>query len=117
MVVTEYGSCGSPQTPTPTPTPSSTPPPTPTPSCAYKSWLIQECTLGTCSGGICTCSGTSSRTVYTDCSVSNLINPSTAIYTNSGLTTPFTGDFVQSGTIYSSSGSDVTFVCSIGGPC
>ena len=118
MVVTEGPACGAPDvTPssTPTGTPASTP--TPTPSCSSKSWTIIECTLGTCSGGICTCSGSSSRTVYTNCSVTNLINPGTAIYTNSGLTTPFTGDFVQSGVIYSSSGSDVTFVCSIGGPC
>ena len=118
--VTEGPACGVPATPTPTP--SSTlspapPPPTPTPSCAYKEWTIFECVTGICDGGICTCQGQSETTVYTDCSVTNLINPGTAIYTSTLLTSPFVGDFVQSGCIYSSTGSDVTLVCCIGGPC
>ena len=113
----EFAACGStPVTPTPTPTPSSTPP-TPTPSCTYREWEIDECITGTCDGGVCSCQGIGSTTVYTDCTVSNLINPGTAIYTSPSLIAPFTGDFVQSGCIYSSSGSDVTLVCCIGGPC
>jgi len=118
--VTDGPACGAPTNPTPTPSSTSSPvspTPTPTPSCAYKEWTIFECVTGICDGGICTCQGQSETTVYTDCSVTNLINPGTAIYTSTLLTSPFVGDFVQSGCIYSSTGSDVTLVCCIGGPC
>ena len=117
MTVTEYGACGSPTTPTPTPSTTASPTPTPTPSCAFKEWTIQECTTGTCSGGVCTCQGTTSRTVYTNCTVTNIINPTNEIYEDSSLINPFTGDFVDSGSIYNSSGSGVSYVCAIGGPC
>lgn len=105
-------------TPTPTRTPTKTPTPTPslTPGC-FLTWVISECTLGTCSGGVCTCQGTSSKTVYTNCSVVDLTDPDTEIYENTGLTNPFTGDFVSSGAIYNSTGANVILVCTIGGPC
>lgn len=111
------------KSPTPTPTPTRTLTPTPTPSispgCLYKSWTIEECQDGTCSGGFCSCNASLTRTVYTDCSVNNITDPGTAIYTNSTLTNPFTADFIlPAGTIiYNSSGSGVTVVCFIGGPC
>ena len=107
-------------TPTLTNTSSQTPTPTntqtPTPSCSFKEWIISECTTGTCSG-ICLCEGATSRTVYTNCSVTDLTDSSTAIYENTALTNPFTGDFQLSGSIWNSSGSGVTLVCVLGGPC
>ena len=117
--ITTVGSCVPAPTPstttTRTPTPTSTPPPSAT--CAYKSWNITECG-GACSGGLCTCTTPSERTVYTSCSVTDILDSATAIYENTALTNPFTGDFVYGGSdIYTSSGSDVTFVCTIGGPC
>jgi len=106
-------------TPLPTPSPTRTPTPTrtppPTPGC-FLSWNINECG-GTCSGGLCVCEGSTPRTVYTDCTVTSLTDPFTEIYENTGLTNPFTGDFISSGSIYSSSGSGVSLVCNIGGPC
>jgi hypothetical protein len=109
-------------TPTTTPTSSITPTltptktQTPTPSCSFKEWTISECTTGTCSG-TCLCEGATSRTVYTNCSVTDLTDLFTAIYENTALTNPFTGDFQLSGSIWNSSGSGVTLVCVIGGPC
>jgi hypothetical protein len=97
------------RTPTPTPTPSSTP------GC-FLSWVITTCE-STCSGGLCTCSGGSSITVYTNCSVTDITDFDTEIYENTALTNPFTNDFVRSGSIWNSSGSGVTLVCNIGGPC
>jgi len=109
-------------TPTPTrtltPTPTRTLTPTPTPSCLYKSWTIQQCS-STCSGP-CTCVGPSVTTVYTDCNVTELTGVSTAIYTNTSLTNPFTGFFTHSSAlndILESTGSGVNYVCTIGGPC
>ena len=109
-------------TPTPTLTPTNTPvstsTPTPTPSCTYKSWIIQQCTTGTCAG-TCTCVGSTTRTVYTDCTVTDITAGGTSIYDDTSLITPFTGDFrgPSDSNIYSSSGSGVTYVCTIGGPC
>ena len=102
-------------TPTPTATPAVTPTPSITPGC-FKSWNINECG-GSCSGGICACEASTPVTVYTDCSVTNITNPSTEIYENTALTNPYTADFVSSGSIYNSSGSGVTLVCVVGGPC
>jgi hypothetical protein len=102
-------------TPTLTPTPTKTQ--TPTPSCSFKEWVIQECVDGTCSGGVCSCEGQTARSVYTNCSVVDITDPSTEIYDTSSLISPFTGDFVDSGSIYNSSGSGVTLVCVLGGPC
>ena len=109
---TNLGPCS----PLPTPTPTPTRTMTPTPSCAFKSWNITEC-ASPCSGGICACEGGVSRTVYTDCSVTDITDPGTAIYATSALTVPFTGDFLEGSNIYNSSGSDVTLVCVVGGPC
>ena len=107
-------------TPTVTNTSSQTPTPTktqtPTPSCSFKEWTISECTTSTCSG-TCLCGGATSRTVYTNCSVTDLTDLFTAIYENTALTNPFTGDFQLSGSIWNSSGSGVTLVCVLGGPC
>lgn len=115
--VSELGPCVPPsQTPTRTPTKTPTPTPTLTPGC-FLTWNIQECAGGTCSGGICTCEGQTPRTVYTNCSVTDITDPFTEIYENTALTNPFTGDFVDSGSIYNSTGSGVTLVCVIGGPC
>lgn len=117
-----------PASPTPTPTktptstpalppaPSSTPTPTPSPSCAYKSWIIVWCSTGTCDSN-CECQGMSSIQVYTDCSVTDLTDAETAIFTNSTLTNTFEGDFLDGGVIYNSSGFGVTVVCTEGGPC
>jgi len=107
-------------TPTPTPTITKTPTTTPTPSLTsncFLSWNINECTLGTCSGGICACEGSTPITVYTECGVTDITNNDTQIYDTSSLTSPFTGDFVDGGSIYSSDGSSVTLVCVVGGPC
>jgi hypothetical protein len=112
--IVDLGSCE--PTPTPTPTPP-TPTPTPTPTCGYKEWVINECTLGTCSGGLCSCQDSTRRTVYTDCSVTDITDMSTEIYEDSNLVNPFTGDFEDGAQIWSSSGSGVTLVCTIGGPC
>jgi hypothetical protein len=92
-----------------TPTPSSTP------GC-FKSWEINEC-AGTCSGGICACEGSTPITVYTNCDVTDITNNDTQLYDSPSLTSPFTGDFVDSGNIYNSSGANVVLVCVIGGPC
>ena len=114
--VSDLGPCvPSSPTPTQTKTPTQTPTPSLTPSC-FISWNITTCE-STCSGGICTCSGGSSITVYTNCSVTDITDPSTEIYENSSLTNPFTNDFLSSGSIYNSTGSGVTLVCVIGGPC
>jgi hypothetical protein len=78
--------------------------------------MIQQCD-STCSGGICACEGGSIITVYTNCGVTDITDPDTEIFDNTGLTNPFTGDFVYSGSIWNSSGSGVTLVCNIGGPC
>ena len=128
MVINAGGACFNPSpsptrtlTPTPTPTRTLSPTPTPsiTPGCTYLSWTVLECQDGTCSGGFCSCNAALSRTVYTDCSVNNITDPGTAIYTNTILTNPFTADFtLPSGSvIYNSSGANVTVVCYIGGPC
>ena len=118
-IITELGPCGPTPTPTVTRTPTKTPTVTPTPSSTpgcYLSWLIQQCD-STCSGGICACEGGSIITVYTNCSVTDITDPDTEIFDNTGLTNPFTGDFSYSGSIWNSSGSGVTLVCVPGGPC
>jgi len=102
--------------PSPTRTPTQTPTPTLTPGC-FLTWTISECVGGTCSGGICACESSSSRTVYTNCSVTDITDSFTEIYENTALTNPFTGDFSRSGSIWNSTGSGVTLVCVIGGPC
>lgn len=115
--VTLLGPCPSPTpTPTVTKTPTRTPTPTPTPGC-FLQWLINECTGGTCSGGICACENSVSRYVYTNCSVTDITDPDTELYDTSALINPFTGDFVVSGSIYNSTGANVTLVCTVGGPC
>lgn len=110
--ITTIGPCSPQPTPTSTPTPTRTP----TASCGFKSWNITEC-ASPCSGGICACEGGTEITVYTDCTVTDITDTSTAIYATSALTVPFTGDFLDSGSIYNSSGANVTLVCNIGGPC
>jgi hypothetical protein len=101
----------------PTPTPTTTRTPTPTPSaCVFKSWEINECGA-TCSGGICACEASTPVTVYTTCDVTDITNNDTQLYDTSSLTSPWTGDFVDSGRIWNSSGANVTLVCIIGGPC
>ena len=82
-----------------------------------KSWNIVECAGGTCSGGLCACSTQTSRTVYTLSSVTNITALTTEIYENATLTNPYTADFQYNGKIWNSSGSVVTLVCNIGGPC
>jgi hypothetical protein len=49
--------------------------------------------------------------------VTEITDSGTAIYTNTGLTNPFTGDFQRAGIIWNSTGSDVVIVCTVGGPC
>jgi len=101
----------------PTPTPTTTRTPTPTPSaCLYKEWIINEC-MSSCSGGICACEGSTPVTVYTTCDVMDITNNDTQLYDTSSLTSPWTGDFVDSGRIWNSSGANVTLVCILGGPC
>lgn len=117
VYISELGSCVVPSL-TPTPTPTRTPPvPTPsaTPGC-FLSWNLTEC-ASPCSGGICACEGGTSVTKYTDCSVTNITDPFTEIYDNTALTNPYTADFRVGGTIYNSTGSGVSIVCVIGGPC
>lgn len=113
--VTYLGPCVVPQTPTPTRTPTMTPTPSSTQGC-YLTWIINLCS-STCSGGICTCTPGGTQTVYTNCSVEDLTDPSTEIFENTGLTNPFTGDFSQDGSIWNSTGANVSLVCVIGGPC
>lgn len=113
--VIALGPCGITPTPTPTKTPTRTPTPTPS-ACSFKSWVISEC-LNTCPGGTCFCEGATSITVYTDCSVTDITDISTQLYDTSSLISPWTGDFQSSGRIWTSSGTDVTLVCVIGGPC
>lgn len=103
-----YGECLSP-TPTPTPSPTTT-------YCAPKEWTVSECT-SPCSGGICTCTESFLVSVWTDCTVTDITDPGTALYASSALTTPYTGDFQYGSNIYNSTGSDVVLVCPIGGPC
>lgn len=106
-------------TPTPTHTPAgspmSTPTITPTPSISYKSWNIIGCT-NTCSGGILTCTGTYSVTVYTLPSVTAITDPSITIYTNTSLTTTFSG-FFQQGDIYDAITGSPSDLGAPGGPC
>jgi hypothetical protein len=108
--VQNLGDCFPTVSPSPTPTPSSTP------DC-FLSWNISECVGGTCPGGVCGCDTPTPRTVYTDCSVTNILNPSTELYENTALTNPFNGDFQRSGAIWNSFGSGVSFVCNIGSFC
>ena len=115
VVIENLGPCGITPTPTPSITPTRTLTPTPS-ACTFKSWNINECG-GTCSGGICACEASTPITVYTNCSVTDITDPFTEIYDTSALINPFTGDFVDSGSIYNSTGSGVTLVCVIGGPC
>jgi hypothetical protein len=117
--ITTGGLCYPPVSPSATPTKTPTPTPTPsqTPGC-FLSWNIFECVGGTCSGGICACEDPTARTVYTNCSVVDILDPDTELFENTGLTNPFTGDFrYGSSDVYNSSGANVTFVCSPGGPC
>ena len=102
-------------TPTNTPTNTNTPTPSLTPDC-FLSWNIDECS-GTCSGGLCVCEGSTPITVYTDCSVVDITNNDTQLYDTSSLISPYTGDFVYGGSIYTSNGSSVSLVCVVGGPC
>ena len=102
------------QSTTPTPTPTLTN--TPTPSCGCKEWVVLEC-AGTCSGGLCVCESSFATTVYTDCTVTNPSNPGTFLYDSCDLISPWTGDFQYGSVIYNSTGSDVVFVCNVGGPC
>ena len=117
VYISELGPCSISPTPTTTPTrtPTRTPTPSPTVGC-FLSWNINECG-GTCSGGICACEASTPVTVYTDCSVTDITDSGTEIYDTSSLISPWTGDFVDSGSIYNSTGSGVTLVCIIGGPC
>jgi hypothetical protein len=115
ILIAFIGPCEIPTTPSPTPTRTLTPTPTLTPGC-FKSWNISECG-GTCSGGICACEASTPVTVYTNCSVTSITAPSTEIYENTALTNPYTADFVSGGSIYNSTGSGVTLVCVVGGPC
>lgn len=117
--VSDLGPCVLP-TPTATVPVTSTPTPTPTPSATpgcYLEWLIIECVDGICSGGICTCENGTARSVYTNCSVTDITDPGTELYDTSALTSPWTGDFVRFGSIYNSTGANVTLVCVVGGPC
>lgn len=114
--ITELGPC---PTPTPTPSVTATRTPTPTPSLSsgcFLSWNINEC-AGTCSGGICTCESSTPVTVYTRCSVTDITDPDTEIFSTSALVTPWLGDFSRSGSIWNSTGANVTLVCTLGGPC
>jgi hypothetical protein len=82
-------------TPTNTPTHTVTPTMTPTPSISYRTWNLAACT-NTCSG-VLICTGSYSVTVYTSPSVTDITDPSTIIYTNTALTTTWSG-FFQLGT-------------------
>lgn len=112
--ILSLGPCGI--TPTPTPTPTTTRTPTPTPTRCFLSWNINECG-GTCSGGICACEASTPITVYTECGVTDITNNDTQLYDTSSLISPWTGDFVDSGSIYNSTGANVVLVCVVGGPC
>jgi hypothetical protein len=79
--------------------------------------LVARCSGGTCRLGICECRTPLNTVVYTACNVTEITNPGTAIYTNTGLTNPFTADFQRAGIIWNSTGSDVVMVCTVGGPC
>ncbi len=94
-----------------------TPTPTPTPTCpGYKTWSLTTVT-SSCSGGVCTAVEPTLTTVYTDCNVTSITSPSTDIFTDTSLTTPFVGFFSRGGYIYYSDGTSVTEECAIGGPC
>lgn len=102
-------------TKTPTSTPTKTPTTTPTATCAYKQWLIAECT-NTCVGGICSCTSPKNKTVYTACNVNEITDSGTLVYTNTSLTTGYVGFFQRAGNVwYSNAG--VSLECSLGGPC
>ena len=105
VTVTDMGACGSPE-----------PTPTPTPTCASKGWLITTC-ANTCSGGYCTCTFGTSLVVYTICSVTDITDFGTELFTNSTLTTSYVGFFSRSGSIWYSDGATVIEECVIGGPC
>lgn len=112
------GSALSSPSPTPTPTPTRTPSVTPTPSISYKTWSIQSCSSGPCSGGQCACAGATSVTVYTSPSVTNLTNPGTVIYTNTTLTLTFEGFFSTGTDIYDVTSGIPTQYCTVGlDPC
>lgn len=104
VTITDLGTCGGPA-----------PTPTPTPSCTSKGWFIQTC-ISTCSGGICTCNSITSIVVYSNCTVTDITDSGTLLFTDSSLTTPYVGFFSRSGYIwYSNAG--VTSECALGGPC
>lgn len=101
-------SCSVPVTPTPTSTP--------TPTCTAKGWLISTCS-STCIDHICSCNFDGNIVVYTDCTTTDITNPSTKLYTDSTLTTPYVGFFNKNGTIYHSVGVNVFIRCVVGSPC
>ena len=106
--VIDLGSCS--------PPPSPTPQPTPTPSCTAKGWLISTCS-SSCVEHVCTCTFSGNIVVYSDCTVTDITNTSTKLYTDSSLTTPYTGLFNKNGTIYNSTGVNVFIRCVVGEPC
>ena len=102
-------------TPTITLTPTHTPTITPTPTSTYKIWYLAGCT-GPCQFATTMCQGPYSLTLYTTPGVSNLLDPGVTMYTNSSLTSTFTGFFQQTDIIEVSSGT-VTNQYPVGGPC
>jgi hypothetical protein len=105
VTITDMGACGGPS-----------PTPTPTPSCTSKGWLINTCS-NTCFGGICTCTFGGSLVVYTNCTVTDITDNSTALFLNSTLTTPYVGFFSRNGSIWDSDGISVLEECNIGDAC
>jgi hypothetical protein len=95
------------------------PTPTPTPTCSYKEWSITTAVVN-CVGGIYTCTSPFSRLVYTDCNVTDILDPDTSLYENPSLSFPWTGYFLDGTDIYLSTWTiqgNVSFEGVCGGPC
>lgn len=97
----------------------STPPPTPTPTptCSLQEFQIQTCSGKLCAGGQCYCHFGGTITVYANCSVTSPYDEGAVLYTNAGLTVPYSGFYKFGSVIFEASSGVVSQYCVIGGPC
>jgi hypothetical protein len=96
------------------------PTPTPTPTCSYKEWEITVCN-SVCVGGVCSCGGSYTRLVYSDCSVTDIYTDGAiSLYEVPSLSFPYAGFYTDGTTIFESSwtiSGSVSTYCVIGGGC
>lgn len=96
------------------------PTPTPTPTCSYKEWEITVCN-SVCVGGVCSCGGSYTRLVYSDCSVTDIYTDGAkSLYEVPSLSFPYAGFYTDGITIFESSwtiSGSISTYCVLGGGC